>query len=247
MEWSQTNPEEVIYLSWKGSPNLASSCTPPNCPGNFEFFGNSWVSENEGTPDFFFASLVGAGTTGSWTPAGTTINIHSVCLGCWNSADTPIHTSYQFFDDPSKADLIAITRTFDFGKTLFAHPLRVFISRLYPFDGFNQVVYPDVDGNLVVTEAICDFGCQATEWDRNWFAIHNPATGQGVILQRAPSTIAPALWLDWDAASFTNASNFLLLPPEGGFTGRVTETEYLCFYDSSTWSPSLTLPAECQP
>jgi hypothetical protein len=247
VEWSLTNPEEVDYLSWKGSPNLASSCTPPNCPNDFEFFGNSWVSENENTTEFFFASLVGGGTTGSWTQTGTTVDIYSVCSGCWNSADTPVHTSYQFFGDPSKADLIAITRTFDFGETPFTHAIRAFIPRLYPFAGFKQVVYPDIDGNLVVAEAICDFGCVAGDWDGSWFAIHNPATGQGVILQRAPSIIAPAPWLDWDAASFTNASNFLLLPPEGGFTGTVTETEYLCFYDNSTWTPSLTLPEGCQP
>jgi hypothetical protein len=42
-------------------------------------------------------------------------------------------------------------------------------------------------------------------------------------VRRAPNEIAPQLWVDWDAESFTNASSFRLLPPDGGFTDEVTE------------------------
>jgi hypothetical protein len=64
VEWSQTNPEEIVDLRWNGSVNLTNPWANPYCSGDLEYFGNSWVSENEGTPSFFFASLVGWGTTG---------------------------------------------------------------------------------------------------------------------------------------------------------------------------------------
>jgi hypothetical protein len=247
VEWSLTNPEEVNYLSWKGSANLASSCTPPDCPDDFEFFGNSWVSENENTSEFFFASLVGGGTTGDWSQTGAQVDIDSVCEGCWNSADTPVHTTYLFFDGVAKADLIQITRTFEFGENSFDHTIRPFIPRLYPSDGFIQVIHPDATGAALITEGTCDFGCVAESWDGSWFAVHNPATGSGMIVLRQLSSYSAAVWLDDDDASFTNSSSYLLLQPEGGFTGSVTEIEYLCFYDSSTWTPSLDLPLGCQP
>ena len=247
VEWSDTNPEEVTYLSWKGSNNLVNTGSNPYCSGDLEYFGNSWVSENEGTPDFFFASLVGWGTTGTWTgQTNTQVNIDSISSGCPGSADIPIHTQYQFID--GKPDLIMIQRTFEFGEEPYAHNVRPFIPRLYPWNGFTQVPHPNATSDALVTETsstICAFGCIAESWDGSWFAIHNPVTGQGMIVQSLTDPIA--LWLDNDAASFTNSSSILLLQPAGGFTGTVTETEYLCFYDSNTWTPSLTLPDGCQP
>lgn len=77
--------------------------------------------------------------------------------------------------------------------------------------------------------------------------MHNPDTGAGMIVRHLPSEQAVALWLDDDGGTDTNATSVLLLQPDGGFTGTVTETEYLCFYDSSIWAPSLSLPAGCQP
>jgi hypothetical protein len=239
--WSQANPEEVIYLSWMGSGNLTNTWVHPNCSGDLEFFGNSWVTET----DYFWASLVGWGTTGTWeNPVGGEINIASSSSGCAGSTDIPINTQYQFFED--KPDLIMIQRTFEFGDTPYAHDVRPFIPRLYPSDGFTQVLHPNANGDDLVTDTTCDFGCTAESWDGSWFAIHNPITGLGMIVLSEPSAYSIALWLDDDDGSFTNASSVLLLQPAGGFVGTVTETEYLCFYNTS-WTPSLTLPEGCQP
>ena len=238
VQWSQTNPEEVIYLSWKGSDNLTNST------GVLEFFGNSWVSENENTPEFFFASLVGWCTTGTWTGTNSEVNINSISSGCPGSADIPIHTNYQYFDDEQHANLIMVERTFEFGETPYAHDVRPFIPRLYPSDGFTWVIHPNEDGDELVADATCDYGCVAESWDGSWFAIHNPNTGLGMIVRSVSANTA--LWLDNDGASLTNSSSILLLQPAGGFINTVTETEYLCFYDSS-WEPSLTsLPEGCQ-
>jgi hypothetical protein len=248
VDWSETNPEEIVELHWMGSPNLTNSAVS-TCPGsNLEFFGNSWVSEDEGTPSFFFASLVGWGTTGTWNPVGTKrIDIGSSSSGCFGSANIPVTTNYQFFDSGPVANRIKVERQFGFGATPYTHDVRPFIPRLYPQDGFTQVLHPDASGTSLVTETIdgCDFGCMIADWDGSWFAIHNPATGVGMIVRRGSSPILAALRVDKDDASFTNSSSMVLLQPSGGFTGDVIETEFLCFYNSSIWTPSTALPPGC--
>jgi hypothetical protein len=82
-----------------------------------------------------------------------------------------------------------------------------------------------------------------TDWNGTWFAIHNPETGMGMIVYHMPSPYPVALWIDEDGGSYTNSSSVLLLPPQGGFTGTVYENEYLYFYDSSSWVPSIKPPA----
>jgi hypothetical protein len=249
--WSETNPEEVTCLSWRGSDNLVSVYAHPEyCTDeDLEFFGNSWASENEGAPGFFFQSLVGWGTTGTWAEAGLEVAIASECTGCGGPSGIPIATTYQFFEEEWKADLIKVQREIDFGTTPYKHDVRPFIPRLHPADGFTEVLYPVVSGSALMTTTIsaCDYGCKVTDWNGTWFAMHNPETGLGMIVQHETSADPVALWVDNDAGSFTNASAVLLLQPTDGFAGMVTETEYLCFYHSGIWTPSLTLPSGCQP
>ena len=109
------------------------------------------------------------------------------------------------------------------------------------------MLHPDASGTILVTEdtSLCEFGCQVTDWDQTWFAIHDPSTGNGEIVRPRSSTPS-ALWVDQDSASFTNASSVLLLQPAGGFTGNVSETEFLCFYNSSIWTPSTALPPDAR-
>jgi hypothetical protein len=244
--WSQTNPEEVIYLSWNGSGNLTNTWQHEYCSGDLEFFGNSWVSENEGGEYPFFASLVGWGTTGDWSQFDLEFNIDSISSGCPGSADIPINTTYQFFDG-DLANLIEVQRTFVFGLDYYLHDLRPFIPRLYPLYGYTEVIHPNFDGTELITDGTCGYGCILYNWDGSWFAIHNPYTDMGMIVQRDSSDYSVAIWADDDGGSETNASSFLLLHPEGGFTGTITETEYLYFYDSSLWIPDLILPPGCQP
>jgi hypothetical protein len=112
------------------------------------------------------------------------------------------------------------------------------------------MIYPKVDGSLatinIVGDPIYQTGAIIPDWDGNWFVINAPSTAIGMIMQRVSSPYEVALWGDDEGATWSTSSGFLLLPPTGGFTGSVIETEYVCFYDSSTWIPSLTLPASCQ-
>ncbi len=248
VDWSETNPEEIVEIRWIGSPNNLTNSGGSDCLGNLEYFGNSWVSENEGTPDFFFGSLVGWGMTGTWnTPTNKKVDVDSTSSGCFGSANVPVTTKYQFWDSGAPANRIKVQRQFAFGPTPYAHDVRPYIPRLYPQDGFTQVLHPNSAGTTLLTETTdgCDFGCLIPDWDGSWFAVHNPATGLGMIVRRGSSSVPAALWVDKDDASFTNSSSMLLLQPAGGFTGTVSETEFLCFYDSTLWTPSTTLPPGC--
>ncbi len=242
---SETNPEEIVDIRWNGSPNLTRTAAIGGCPDDLEFFGNSWVSQDEGTPAFVFRSIVGWGTTGEWKESGNTkVKIRSSSEGCPASAAIPVKTDYHFFDRGRKVNTIEVRREFSFGKIPFAFDFRPYIPRLYPRDAFTEVVHPDATGTSLVTEtaALCEFGCEVTDWDGGWFAIHDPSSGRGLIVKRKPSRFSVALWVDVDGASFANTSSVLLLQPSGGFTGKVVERESLCFYDSNIWVPSTVLP-----
>ncbi|MEA2024279.1 MAG: hypothetical protein U9N79_08335 [Actinomycetota bacterium] len=245
VQFSATNPEEVSSLRWNDSVNLTATGAT-HCGDPLEYFGNSWVAPD--SPDF--KSLVGWGQTGSWTAAPKAANIDSVsesASGCYGTLDIPIKTTYRFWDNGPVANRIKVARSFDFTTTSLAQDFRPYIPRLYPADRFNNVIYPDVTGTTLMTTASsdCPFGCQVTDWDDSWFAMHDPATDTGLIVRQASSGYDTDLWIDNDGASETNATGVLMLQPAGGFTGKVNTNTFLCFYDNSTWTPSLTLPNGC--
>jgi hypothetical protein len=248
VDFSDANPEEIVDLRWNGSANLTNTAAVAACPDDLEYFGNSWITQDEGTPAFVFGSLVGWGTTGTWANKGSSnVDIHSSSSGCPGSLDIPIRTKYKFFDHGPVANRIQVNRTFSFGATPLPYNVRGYIPRLYPLSDYTQVLHPDASGTSLLTEtsSTCPFGCRVDDWDGSWFAIHSPSTGMGMIVRRGASSVGAALWIDEDSASDTTASNILLLSPAGGFTDDVTEVEFMCVYDSSTWSPSLSLPPGC--
>lgn len=245
VQWSLTDPEEILGLSWKGSPNLTNSWAHPFCPqgGDSEYFGNSW-NTSEG---FDLRVPVGWGTTGLWDAQGPNgATIASSASGCFATFGTPVNTTYHFFGG-NEANRILVQRRFTFGATPFPYDLRAYIPRLYPRDRYGLVIHPDAAGTALATEVgnDCEFGCEVANWDGSWFAIHDPSSGSGLIVRHAFSPYRVALWVDMDGGSATAASSVLVLQPPGGFTGTLVEVESLCFYDSSTWTPSLTLPAGC--
>jgi hypothetical protein len=198
------------------------------------------------------------------------VTINSASTGCPpSSAGINVQTTYSFSNpnDPSTYSF-GVQRAFDFTTTTFAHDFRPYMARLSLYEGFTEVLYPDTSGALATLNVYdCGYGCTgpivipdatllSPPWDatQGWFAMHNPTTLQGVVVSRTSSVdpqgnpIVAQLWVDndEDADTGTNVSSFLLMSPTAGFTGGlVTEVETLCFYDSSTWTPSLTPPAAC--
>jgi len=251
--WSKadhSNPERIDVLRWKGGPNLTRSAPGGHsCSGgDVEYFGNSWAGPN---PDS--GVLVGSGTQGRWTAGadGLSTVISSISRGCKYSLKVHVRTKYQLYNSGDDQDHVWMQRRFAFGTKAFAHDFRLYIPRLYPEDQFWQVLHPDASHTVLETENAdnCGGGCQVTDWDGTWFAIHDPDNFRGMIVNRRASSFAVNLWVDNDMASDTDASSVLALQPAGGFTGSVIEVEKLCFYDSTNWSEQqqqqLQLPLGC--
>ena len=245
IQWSLAAPEEIVGLSWNGSPNWTRSWGLGICgQTNHEFFGNAWAADSGE-----FAGLVGMGSAGTWSADGDRrVGIDSAASGCFGTNGTRVSTVYTFFSGGGSADKVRVQRTFDFGTTAFDHDLRPYIPRLYPRDAFTTVVYPNAAGSALVTRLAasdCEFGCLVTDWNGDWFAVHDPQSGAGMVVRHASTTAPAALWLDVDGGSATNASSVALLRPPGGFTGSVTDVQFLCFYDKKSWKPRLSPPPGC--
>lgn len=250
-DWDGPDPERLADVRWNGSGNLTATGSNSNCRTDpeIEYFGNSWVTQDEGTPSFVFKTLVGWGSHGSWTKVNNqTVRIRSISENCYGSAGVPVVTRYKFKDHGPKADSFKVRRRFHFGATPFEYDFRPYIPRLSPRSEYSQVLHPNAGGGALLTEdsLVCDFGCEVTDWDGSWFAIHNPRTGSGMIYRRLSRHREATLWVDTDSSSNTAASSVLLKQPTGGFTGRVVERARLCFYDRTLWTPSLTLPDSCR-
>ncbi len=267
VDWSNSSsnigdPEEINTINWRGGSNLTNAFFGGG--SDVEYFANSWAPPEIGVV------LVGAGTVGTG-PGWTCVPGNSVQVTSVGPTGVTVDTKYQFFDTTGPAgDKIKVKRDFTFASA-FLHDFRPYMPRLHPRTNFTQVLHPNASYTSLEIEAVsaCEFGgsfgapgcvldttTSPHSWNGNslsndnWFAIHDPTSGTGVIVKRDPTpSISVALWIDQDFGSFTNVSSVLLRQPSGGFTGTVTEVEFLCFYDSSTWSTAmqiaLILPSGC--
>lgn len=260
VQFNANDPERVDVIKWNpaglsgSEQNLTNSGTTGTGPcfnGDVEYFGNSWAPPDPPTGKV----LVGAGTGGVRVPGpDSKLVINSVATGCpQNVADVAVNTIYKFWQGGEAANKMRVTRSFTF-DAVFNSDFRPFIPRFYPISAYSQVLHPDAAGLILVTEnvggATCPFGCTVTNWNAadeslSWFAVHDPISGRGVVVRHKPNAATTVLWVDWDGASSTTSSSVLLRKPTGGFSGEVVETETLCFYDSTRWIPSLTLPPGC--
>jgi hypothetical protein len=161
-----------------------------------------------------------------------------------------VTTLYKFWPGGMAQNKMRVTRTFSF-ETAFDHDFRPYIPRLSTIEQFRNIFYPNAAGTALISRdaANCPFGCEFSDWNGGseetaWFAIQD-ATGRGMVVKHNPGSVPAALWIDYDGASSTNSSSVLLKKPAGGFTGELVETQTFCFYDSSTWTPSLILPPGC--
>ena len=261
VEFSATDPERIDVIKWNPNgldgteanlTNSGSSGSGPCFNGDVEYFGNSWAPPDPPAGRVF----VGSGTEGVRVKGpDSKVVINSISTDCPpTSANVSVNTIYKFWQGGQALNKMRVTRSFTF-ETAFTSDFRPFIPRFHPIASFSQVLHPNAAGTMLLTETVggfthCPFGCIINDWngnteDASWFAVHDPVSGQGVIVKRAPSPYNAALWVDWDGSSFTNSSSVLLRAPAGGFTGEVSEMETLCFYNVHTWIPSLELPPGC--
>ena len=268
-----TSLQWMANPNWTNS-SYVNTCG--NASNDVEYFGNSEAPpdpESGGLVLVGGGTVAPAGTLlweVSFVPAGfRVVTINSRSANCPpSSAGIDVQTTYRFPNpqDP-QTNRFEVERVFDFTAAPFVHDFRPYIPRLSISAGFTEVLYPAPNRTLIVgTTTNCVSGCTGPQsapgaaplnppWDstQGWFAIHNPTTLEGVVVSRVPSTvpqgspITAQLWIDADSGSYTDSSSFLLLSPTAGFSGGlITEAETFCFYDSSTWTPSLVPPVGCR-
>jgi hypothetical protein len=248
---SPGDPERVDSLRWIDSNgvqsgNLAAQASG-GCNGDaVEFFGQSYGGAG---------AFVVAGSAGSWTsPDANTVQIDSAAATSCGS-NIPVRTTYTFYDVAPAYNEIAVTRRWDFSASHPSGDIRAYVPRL-DLNTYSQTLYPSggMTPSLQAADPrACPSGCIEANWAGTWFAINDPTTGRGlVVLRDAGDQVPGQLVVDNDSYSSSNLSDVDLQgPASGGWTGLVSETEYLCLYDLTSWPQSqrdqLEPPAGCGP
>jgi hypothetical protein len=249
------NVEWLKSLKWRSSAlgvfgsNLSTS-GGGGCGDPSEFWGQSYPNQDGLGP-----APVVAGQRGNWMAASNrTVLIDSVsphgCSG--NTPEIPVRTRYTFFDEGAAANTVRMERRISFAADQQPNPaaqgMRFYVPRL-PAGTYNQEIFPNEAGSALNT--IGDGGPSANgDWNETWMAIDSSVTHAGMVIFHQPDGAHTAsVTSDNDSASGSNNSGVTLDRPGSGWLEPVTEVEYLCFYDATTW-PTITrsptnLPEGC--
>jgi hypothetical protein len=251
------NAEWVTNLQWLDSANnlisnVAASGGTSTCGDPTEFFGESY-----GAPEGTTPLIVVAGSRATSVACGSDVDISANAVSCSNVAQVPTHTEYHFYDG-AKASQMRVTRTigFDANTPVFTNTgLRVWQPRVV-LATWKNVIYPNAAGTAITTKAAqsCPGDCilpTDADWNKQWFA-DLADDGHAIIVRRDPSMTSPvSLTVNYDAYSSANLSSFIVLQPQNGWKAPITEVEYLCFADLTSWPQAerdaATLPTWCGP
>ncbi len=148
-----------------------------------------------------------------------------------------MRTRYSFFDQGASANMIRIERRWAFSAATGNYStvgVRAYVPRMPT--NYGQMLHPDSSGNLSTDATGCGGGGCNVSWNKTWLAFNNSTTNAGLLLLRDPSNTSDArLSIDSDGSSNSNNSGVSLLRPAGSWHSELTEVEYLCFYDATTW------------
>jgi hypothetical protein len=250
---SQT-ADRVDSISWINSSgtstgNLAVAGGPVNCGDPQEFFGASY-SDSDGGP----LGMIVNGASAKWTSKNDTSGTSKTTGkdACFTLSGRTT-TAYSLSSSSRAESMMKIERTFAFKNALSGN-LRAYAARL-SLNIYNEVIYPDSTGTLqTIALNSCPFatasGCEISNWNGTWFA-DDDGSGHGMVMIRDKSSTAPAeIAVDYDSDSASNVTSILLMQPEEGWSGKLTETEYMCFYDATSWTAKDRakgkLPKGCQ-
>jgi hypothetical protein len=238
------NVERVDEIKWRRDSNLAFSGDLATAGGGAcgdvsEFWGESYGNADGQSP-----GPVVAGNRGTWGQRGRhSVEINTIspssCSG--DTPPVPVRTRYSFFDTGAALNTVRVERRWSFAANqthiaTLAQGMRAYVPRV-PGGTFNQVIFPKADDSELLTRGTGGPTVE-TDWDNTWVALNASGDNSGMLILRDPTSIAanPAsVTLDNDSASGSNNSGVTLDRPLSNWVLPVTETEYLCFYDATTW------------
>lgn len=263
LTFDPTDPEYVSGVSWVDSTgattaNWSAAGGPAHCSDPQEFFGQAYGAPEGTSPLPVVGGHLATLASGS-TCDSTVKTLTAGPVDCTGAAQLPVTTAYAFYGG-ARADEVKITRTFGFDGTDAATPVYSGTTGLRPYvprvvlSVFPTVIYPNQAGTAVTSVAAssCGGDCftvQDSGWSGRWFA-DVATSGYAIIILRDPSMTSPVdLTVNWDSYSSSNLASFVLLQPTAGWQSPVTEIEYMCFADLTTWPQTqrdaAVLPAGC--
>lgn len=277
MAFSTVGPDVVRSVQWTNSANLQGtnlvensgpgSCASKSLEDPANFWGESYGAGGQGDDP----KLVFDGSSGTWTtPASNQVQTsteYPTSCSTYKAA-VPVLTTYTYYDEAPAANEIMVQRTWRFDLAmnpplLGSTALRAYVPQL-PLAKYGQVLYPS--GGIL--QAIEASQCSATaclkSFSDGWFAINDATVGDQnlgagvVVLRDASDTASAQLAIQGlkktgpaHPEPVSNATSMALQIPGGTLTGALSETEYLCFYDATSWPlrqrEALQLPAGCGP
>ena len=251
-----TNAERVTNLQWLDSSNattanVAASGGPVVCGDPQEFFGASYGAAEGSTP-----YPVIQGSRSAALACASDVTITSAPTNCNDQPQIPTTTQYHLYDG-AKASQMRVTRTLGFDANSPQYSgigVRVWESRV-PLSVLPKVIIPDDKGATTTVNALsCGGDCftpVGATWNGKWFA-KTGDSGLAMIVVRDPSVTSPVdLTVNYDSYSNANIASFVVLQPQGGWKAPITEIEYVCFADLTSWPQTdrdaAKLPAGCGP
>lgn len=251
------NNEGMDSLSWVDS-NGVSTGNVVAAGGVFCGDVREFVGQAYGVGEAFWVVIAGAQS--SWVPGinpslggrsvGSGKNACPAALVSSFSVDQAggARTTYTLSQGAKRINALRVSRTFTFNALAgqFQYGLRSYVPRL----PWMTVLAPTAAGVVRTYDAgCCAFGSPRIDWNGKLFAVDD-GTGRGLAVIRDKSSTAVAyLWLDNDSISQSNNTSITLDRPAGGWVGKLVETQWLCFYDTTTWPASVRnaggLPKGC--
>ena len=235
--YTTTDADRVDAISWVNSAGATVSNYIAQgglaCNDAVEFFGQAYGDGSDSRP-----YGVIDGVPSNWTGTGSTKGKTAIksATACSYTLDMTTRTSYALSTSASMVNALNLTRKFTFSAAPSDGDLRAYVTRVslanYPY-----VIYPNTSGVLETVNAnSCSFNCLTTDWNGTWMA-DDDGSGTGVAIFRKPNAAFPAqITVDNDSTSVSNASAITLIELAAGWSGSVTETEYVCFYDATSWT-----------
>jgi hypothetical protein len=241
------NLDRLDEVVWSGGSGALATTNFVNESGTFpgasdpeDFFGESLgVSLTSRGDDPFvidngYASVASNQTATTLTTTTTGKDFQG------NATNVPIaSTDYTVYGagDPNQNEF-RISRTINFTSAtpIYSSPgVRFYIP--YVSGTYFIVLYPTVGGAInSLDSSECNLVCEITDWNGQWFA-DDDDSGSGMLVVRDPASLAPAqLVVAYEEESAENLTSIAVLQPTNGFKAAVTETEWVCFYDRSTWT-----------